>query len=287
MANPPIKIGLALGGGGARGIAHIWAVKAVEELGLEIDVIAGTSIGAIVGAGYASGMGGDDLLEFVKAKLRNTANIAAQIFSASASDLVDLLNPFKPALLNGEMLIDILMDDHLHQDFSKLRIDLKVMTTNFYQGTEHIITKGDLRLAVAASSAIPAIFTPVVIGHEIFIDGAYCNPVPYSAILDDCDLCIAINVNGRPTKKLKTKPKLKDMGIVKIPQSREVLFSSNQIMQNRIMREKLKISQPQIYINAPIDQFKVMDFNRAQEILEATMPMKEQLKRQISAILDA
>lgn len=292
------KIGLALGGGGARGFAHIWAIRALDELGLKADLVAGTSIGAVVGACYASGMNGNDLLEFVSEKLNNTAKIAGQIFSSSPAELVDLLNPFQPALVNGLTLLDILMPSKLACEFSGLKIPLKVITTNFYQGTENIILEGNIKLAVAASMAIPAVFRPVVIGREIFIDGAYSNPVPYSHILDDCDFTIAINVNGRPLQDRQVKPKLaittkaKARAIAKaekevlIPNSREVLFASNQLMQNTIMDAKLRISTPDIYINAPIDQFKVLDFHKALEILEATEPMKDELKRKIDDQLE-
>lgn len=293
MANPPLKIGLALGGGGARGFAHVWAIKAIEELGLEVDVIAGTSIGAVVGACHASGMDGDDLLAFVNEKLKNTAKIAGQIFSASASEIVDLLNPFQPALINGLTLLDILMPEQIVDDFSKLRIPLKVMATDFYQGSETVFTDGDLKLAVAASMAIPAVFRPVIIDRDIYIDGSYANPVPYSEILDECNFTIAINVNGKPVLERTNRPKLKITvkareieklraeNEVMIPNSREVLFASNQLMQNTIMAQKLKHTAPNVYINAPIDQFKVMDFHKALEILNATEMMKDELKREI------
>lgn len=298
MANQKPKIGLALGGGGARGFAHIWAIRALDELGLKADLVAGTSIGAVIGACYASGMNGNDLLAFVGEKLNNTAKIAGQIFSSSPAELVDLLNPFQPALINGLTLLDILMPRQVANEFSGLKIPLKVVATNFYQGTENIIVEGNIKLAVAASMAIPAVFRPVVIGREVFIDGAYCNPVPYSHILDECDFTIAINVNGRPKQDRQVKPKLaittkaKARAIAKaenevlIPNSREVLFASNQLLQNTIMAARLAISAPDIYINAPIDQFKVLDFHKAMEILEATEPMKDELKRKIDEQLD-
>ncbi|MGL1920691.1 MAG: patatin-like phospholipase family protein [Hyphomicrobiales bacterium] len=293
MTNPPLKIGLALGGGGARGFAHVWAVKALEDLGLEVDVISGTSIGAVIGACHASGMDSQDLLDFVDEKLKNTGKIARQIFSSSASEIVDLLNPFQPALINGLTLLDILMPDQVVDDFSDLKIPLKVMTTNFYEGSETVITDGDLKLAVAASMAIPAVFRPVVINGDIYIDGAYANPVPYTEIIDECNFSIAINVNGRPLKVRTNRPKLKISSKARaiekaraesevvIPNSREVLFASNQLMQNTIMAGQLERSAPNIYINAPIDQFKVMDFNKALEILEVTKPMTDDLKRKI------
>lgn len=293
MTNPPLKIGLALGGGGARGFAHVWAVKALEDLGLEVDVISGTSIGAVIGACHASGMDSQDLLDFVDEKLKNTGKIARQIFSSSASELVDLLNPFQPALINGLTLLDILMPEQVVDDFSDLKIPLKVMTTNFYEGSETVITDGDLKLAVAASMAIPAVFRPVVINGDIYIDGAYANPVPYTEIIDECNFSIAINVNGRPLKVRTNRPKLKISSKARaiekarvesevvIPNSREVLFASNQLMQNTIMAGQLERSTPNIYINAPIDQFKVMDFNKALEILEVTKPMTDDLKRKI------
>lgn len=297
MTNPPLKIGLALGGGGARGLAHIWAIKAIEELGLNVDIIAGTSIGAVIGAAHASGISGDDILDYVDENMKNAGKIAGQIFSASPSELVDLLNPFQPALINGLKLIDILMPDGFANDFNELKIPLKIMTTNFYEGAEHIITKGDLKLAVAASMAIPAMFRPIIIDENVYIDGAYANPVPYNAILDECNFSIAINVNGRPIndKPIKAKRKitakakakaLEDAEKMQIPNSRDVLYASNQLMQNAIMTEKLKISAPNIYVNAPIDQFKVMDFHKAQEILQATKPMKDELKRKIATHLD-
>lgn len=295
MANPPLKIGLALGGGGARGFAHVWAIKAIEELGLEIDVIAGTSIGAVIGACHASGMDSHDLLEFVDEKLKNTGKIARQIFSSSASDIVDLLNPFQPALINGLTLLDILMPHQVANDFSDLKIPFKVMATNFYEGSQTVISDGDLKQAVAASMAIPAVFRPVVIDSIIYIDGSYANPVPYSEILEECNFSIAINVNGRPVKETVNRPKLKitakSRAIEKvraekevvIPNSREVLFASNQLMQNTIMASKLKSSAPNIYLHAPVDQFKVMDFHKVLEIIEATEVMKEKLKRKIDA----
>lgn len=297
MANPPIKIGLALGGGGARGLAHIWAIKAIEELGLKVDVIAGTSIGAVIAAAHASGISGDEIADYVDENMANAGQIAGQIFSAGASELVDLLNPFQPALVNGLKLIEIMMPKSFASDFNELKIPLKIMTTNFYEGGEHIITAGDLKLAVAASMAIPAVFRPIIIDQAVYIDGAYANPVPYSAVLDECNFSIAINVNGRPVKDRPSKAKLKITAKAKaraleeakkmqVPNSRDVLYASNQLMQNAIMAEKLKLSAPNIYIDAPIDQFKVMDFHKSQEILKATEPMKDELKRKISAQLD-
>lgn len=293
MANPPLKIGLALGGGGARGFSHVWVIKALEELGLEVDVIAGTSIGSVVGACHASGMDSQDLLAFVDEKLKNTAKIAGQIFSSSASDIVDLLNPFQPALINGITLLDILMPNQVVDDFDKLKIPLKIMATNFYEGSETVFTNGDLKLAIAASMAIPAVFRPVVIEREIYIDGAYSNPVPYSEILDECNFTIAINVNGRPIVERTNRPKLKILAKsraiekaraqkeVAIPNTREVLFASNQLMQNTIMASKLKTSAPNIYYDAPVDQFKVMDFHKVLEIIQTSEPMKDELKRAI------
>ena len=297
MANPPLKIGLALGGGGARGLAHIWAIKAIEELGLKVDLIAGTSIGAVIAAAHASGINGNDIADYVDENMANAGKIAGQIFSAGASELVDLLNPFQPALINGLKLIEILMPDTFANDFNELKIPLKVMTTNFYEGGEHIITKGDLKLAVAASMAIPAVFSPIIIDQHVYIDGAYANPVPYSAIIDECNFSIAINVNGRPIKDKVIKPKLKitakskaralvEAKKLQIPNSRDVLYASNQLMQNAIMAEKLKLSTPNIYIDAPIDKFKVMDFHKSKDILRATEPMKDELKRKIAAQLD-
>ena len=297
MANPPLKIGLALGGGGARGLAHIWAIKAIEELGLKVDLLAGTSIGAVIAAAHASGIDGNDIADYVDENMANAGKIAGQIFSASASELVDLLNPFQPALVNGLKLIEILMPDTFASDFNELKIPLKVMTTNFYEGGEHIITSGDLKLAVAASMAIPAVFSPVIIDQHVYIDGAYANPVPYNVILDECNFSIAINVNGRPVKDKPVKAKLKitakskaraleEAKKMQVPNSRDVLYASNQLMQNAIMAEKLKLSAPDIYVDAPIDQFKVMDFHKAKEILRATESMKDDLKRKIAEHLD-
>lgn len=273
------RIGLALGGGGARGLAHILMLEAFDELGVRPSVITGTSIGAIYGAAYATGLSAKLIRAHTEEALSQRFDLVRQLLSARADPVQKLFNllPLRSALLNPEALLDLLLPSKVPVDFADLAIPLAVVATDFYAQVPVVLAQGALRRAVAASIALPAIFQPVMMGGRPLMDGGLVNPLPFDLLLGAADYTIAIDVSGAA----------REAGSNSMPSAFEAIFASSQILQRSIIREKLKSAQPDIYIDAAVDRFQMLEFHRYREILEASKPAKDVLKRQLSRLLEA
>ena len=270
-------IGLALGGGGARGLAHIVMLEAFDELGIKPKVISGTSIGAIYGAAYASGLSGKDIRAHTKDLLSQRFGLVRDLFAARALPLQRLLNPFtaRTAILDPHALLDLVMPKGVKATFQELTIPLKVVASDFYQQEAAVFTDGPLRHAVAASMALPVIFQPVIFEGRALIDGGLTNPLPYDLLMDEADLVVAIDVSGAPIPDPARNT----------PTAFEALFASAFLFERSIVKEKLKSSQPDILISSGTSQFQVLDFLKFDDILAAAEPAKEKLKAQLDRVL--
>jgi len=178
--NKKVKVGLALGGGGARGFAHIGAMKAFEEYGIKFDYVSGTSAGSIVGAFYAAGYKYEEMLRVAKEMDIKDIRTSKLVFVPSKSDGIE--NVFK------KELGDINIED-LPLPFSAVAVDIISME-------ECVITKGNLAKACAGSCAVPGIFQPVVFGNRHLCDGGLQNTIPADVPkLMGCDYVVAVDVN--------------------------------------------------------------------------------------------
>jgi len=271
------SIGLALGGGGARGLAHILMLEVFDELGLKPKIIAGTSIGALFGAIYASGLPAGLIRAHAEQILSQRLDIARLLFAARAEPIIKLLNvlPVRFALLKPEQLLESLLPSRVARDFAALQIPLRVVATDFYAQEQVVLSGGPLRAAVAASMALPAIFAPVVSQGRTLMDGGLVNPLPFDVIREEADITVAIDVSGASTGPGKHPQ----------PSAFSALMASSQILQRSIVREKLKAQQPDIYIDVEVDEFHVLQFHRFRAVLEAAMPAKEKLRRQLLRVL--
>ncbi|MBA2126853.1 patatin [Hyphomicrobium methylovorum] len=270
------RIGLALGGGGARGLAHISMLEAFDELGIRPSIIAGTSIGAIYGAAYASGISGKDLRTHTRLILGQRFGIVRELFMA-AQPLQQLLSVFsaRNAILNPETVLDVILPKEVKSDFAECEIPLKIVASDFYDQEPKIFTEGPLRQAVAASMALPAIFQPVILDGHALIDGGLTNPLPFDLLFGECDIVVAIDVTGCPSANPKRPA----------PTAFEALFASAFLFERTIVREKLKAAQPDILIRAGTNTFQVLDFRKYDEIFDAAAPAKQQLKQQLTRVL--
>lgn len=270
------RIGLALGGGGARGLAHIAMLEAFDELGIHPSVIAGTSIGAIYGAAYASGISGANLRAHTRLILGQRFGIVRELLTAT-QPLQQLWNVFsaRNAILNPATVLNVILPKEVKTDFAECTIPLKIVASDFYDQEQKVFTQGSLRQAVAASMALPVIFQPVVLEGRALIDGGLTNPLPFDLLFGECDIVVAIDATGTPTIDPRRTA----------PTAFEALFASAFLFERTIVREKLKTAQPDILIRAGTSNFQVLDFRKFDEILAAAAPAKQQLKQQLVRVL--
>jgi NTE family protein len=270
-------IGLALGGGGARGLAHIAMLEAFDELGIKPAVIAGTSIGAIYGAAYASGISGRDLREHTRMILSQRLGLIRDLFFGAAQPFQRLFRVVggRNAILDPALVLDLILPKNMQSDFAGCEIPLKIVASDFYEQEPKVFTAGPLRLAVAASMALPVLFQPVVLAGRALIDGGLTNPLPFDLLMPEADVVVAIDVSGAPVPDPRRA----------IPTALEALFSSAFLFERTIIREMLKSAQPDILINAGTSHYQVLDFLKFDEILAAASPAKDKLKQQLARVL--
>lgn len=233
---PPPKtprIGLALGGGGARGFGHIPMLEVFDEMNLRPAVIAGCSMGALVGACYAGGMSGKELRKHVITLMSNKVDFARYVFGTRKTKPSDLLSlgGLKSLNLSGERLADIAIPDHLPKNIEDTIIPLKIIATDYERMEEAVLTSGSLVTAVGASIAIPGLISAPMINGRMHVDGGVTNPVPFDRVREGTDLVVAIDVTGRPRM-----PKNGSVGNL------EVAVGSLLIMFNRMAELKRALS---------------------------------------------
>jgi NTE family protein len=271
-------IGLALGGGGARGFGHIPVIEAFDELGLKVSALSGTSIGAIFAAGYAAGNDGKAMREMALGLFANRATALSKLWQLRPKSMSDLWNGKGLGLgqLEPERILDAFVPDAIPRDFADLKCPLAVVSTDFYGWGAHVSTAGPLRPAVAASMAIPVIFKPVSLDGRVLVDGGVVNPVPVD-VLPKTDLVVAVDVIAYPES---SDPK-------RIPSATEAIFGATQLLMQAVVKEKLIQRPPDLLVRPEVHGFAVLDFLRAKEILAATGPIKDTVKRRLERLLSA
>jgi len=244
---------LTLGGGGARGFAHIAFLKVLDEFNLRPAVISGTSMGALLGALYATGHSGADIERIFK-----------EMKWLDIVSLVDLAWSRSPGgLIHGDKIMHTLAKLTQNRRLEDLEIPLKIVATDFRKQSEVVLTHGLVADAVRASISLPGIFEPAIVENRVLIDGGIINSLPYELIRDECDLLVAINVIGeRPAEQ---------QGLIK-PKIFEVLLTAFQIMEARILETKLAQSQPDYYIKPALRNVDLLDFKNMDNILNNVKP---------------
>lgn len=273
------SIGLALGGGGARGLAHVLILEVFDELGIRPSFITGTSIGALYGAAYAAGMSAALIRAHTEEVLSQRLDLARNLLAARSDPVQKLFRLFslRSSLLKPETLLEHILPSQVPRRFDKLSTPLAIVATDFYAQDTIVIADGDLRQAIAASIALPVIFQPVIVNNRALMDGGLVDPLPFDLATSRADVTVAIDVSGAP----RSDPR--EMG----PGAVEAIVACAQILQRSLVREKLKRTQPDIYIDVDVDAFHVLEFNRFREILAAAAPAKDQLKRKLARIFES
>ncbi|MFN3745928.1 MAG: patatin-like phospholipase family protein [Hyphomicrobiaceae bacterium] len=271
------SVALALGGGGARGLAHILILEAFDELGIRPAYITGTSIGAMYGAAYAAGLSAALIRAHTEEVLGQRLDLARNLIAARSDPVQKLFRLFslRSALLKPEALLENILPTRVPRRFEDLRIPLAVVATDFYAQDTVVLAEGDLRQAIAASIALPVLFQPVIVNNRALMDGGLVDPLPFDLAAAHADITVAVDVSGAP----RSDPR--EMG----PGAVEAIVACSQILQRSLVREKLKRLQPDVYIDVDVDAFHVLEFHRFREILAAATPAKDLLKRKLALLM--
>ncbi|MBU1095897.1 MAG: hypothetical protein A2499_03820 [Stygiobacter sp. RIFOXYC12_FULL_38_8] len=294
-----LKIGLALGSGAARGLTHIGVLKAIEENGIKIDYISGSSIGALIGGAYAIGMSVEEIENIA---LQTNWKLMAKIFSPTIS---------LSSLVNTNYLSEFLSTWFGNKTFDDLKIPFSAVTSDIQTGEMVVLEKGDLLSAIRASISIPILFSPVTIGKHKLVDGGLVNPTPVDVVKKmQMDKVIAVNLrrfgtygigqeNGKQIIEVNKKVKelslnekiqyfikhpieyLNNNANEKTPDPKfwSVLYQMFIIVQVQISDLTMQIAKPDILIEPDTGEFKVFEFRKAKELIEVGYKTaKKQLK---------
>lgn len=272
------KIGLVLSGGGARGGAHIGVLKALEELHIPIDYIAGTSMGAIIGAFYAAGYSPQEIETFVsetqwKDAFSDQPDRAVMTMRKKQLD-ADFLIPQRVGFNGGELELPLgliegqkldlifqrafLRVDKIH-NFDRLRVPFRAVATNLATGTEVVLRKGSLATAVRASMSIPAVFAPVILNDMMLVDGGMANNLPISVVRDmGADIVIAVDISSPllPREKLDS--------VLTVTEQ-----LTNFLTRRNTERQIATLGPQDILLVPELGDFSSTDFNKLLEIVPA------------------
>ena len=267
-----VKIGLVLSGGGAKGLAHIGALKVIDSLGLKVDYIAGTSMGAVIGALYSSGYTGKQLDSIFRAV--DFDNLINDVIPRSSKSFVNrnsyekysIVLPFDglkihipSAISRGQNVFNLLSRLTMHvsaiENFKDLPIPFFCIATNIETGEAVILDKGSLPQAISASGALPSLFQPVIINDQTLIDGGVVNNYPIVELkAKGMDVIIGVDVQDdlADREELSSAP--------------SILLQINNFRTIRDM--KVKSKQTDIYIKPNIREFNVISFDEGSKIIE-------------------
>ena len=274
------RIGLALGGGCARGWSHIGVIRVLEQAGIKPDIVCGTSIGALVGAVYAAG----ELERFEQ-----------WVLKLNISDVVSYMDvSLSSGLLKGKRLMEFFRKDYVDRAIEDLSMPFAAVATSLKTGAEVWLREGSTLEAVRASIALPGLFEPCLKDGTVLVDGGLVNPVPVSLVRAmGADFVIAVDLSSDVQRK-KLNPdsnkdesgdnhhdwltKLQESLSALIPASAQkesnlpsildVMTSSINIMQVRVTRSRMADDPPDLIVAPHLAHINLLDFHRAKEAIE-------------------
>ena len=268
--------GVAFGCGGARGLAHIHIIEALDELGIKPAAIAGSSIGAIMGAGMASGMTGAEIHDYARSILGSRAEVAARMWRSRPGTIAEAMQGgIRVGQFNIERILKAFLPEAIPETFEALTIPLKVTATDYFGHKLAVFAEGDLHSALAASAAIPAVFRPVTREGRVLIDGGIYNPVPFDLIEKDADIIIAVDVVGAPSEAERRHPTTVDL-----------MYGATQLMMQSIIANKLRQHPPDILIRPSVSKYRVLEFLKIETLMAETVEIKDELKRAIGKAVE-
>lgn len=254
----PPKTGLALGSGAARGLAHIGVLKALRDTSTPVDMVAGTSIGAMVGACFA--------------KEGEITAVEELALNTGWRELARLLDPrlgsLRKGLIHGRRIQELLYSVIGDVEFKDLKIPFAAVATDLNTGREVVIRKGSVVEAVRASISMPGIFVPVTLEDRCLVDGGLTNPVPADILHDmGAGLIVAVNVLVEPQESKHAASLSKEGGVAGLPNIFNALIQSIYIMEYEIT--KARTLKADVVITPDVSHIGAFEFHRGEEAILA------------------
>lgn len=269
------RVGVALGGGGARGLAHVVILETLDELGIRPYRMAGTSIGAIFGALYAAGYSGKAIRALIADLLvKRGESWSEALFDSRLWKWWQFFNfqSGNSGWIDPSPFLKYLRERLRVSRFDQLSIPLKIVATDFWRREPVVLDSGPLIPAVHASMALPGLFPAVRYGARVLVDGGLVDPVPYD-VLADCDVTIGVDVLG-----------LRTGSEGEVPSWLEAMFNSVQILEATLIKEQLRQRAPTIFLRPEITGVRILEFYKAAEVYRQTQAARNELKRRLAAI---
>jgi NTE family protein len=268
------KVGLVLGGGGVRGFSHIGVLKVLEEEGIDIDLIVGTSAGALIGGAYASGQAPDEIESKIDAYLQSPEfddsrmksiglfftqeekNILKKAQQFIMNRVLFVQAFFKPSILPSHDFLSLMNYFLPDLDIKETRIPLHVVSTDLISGKKIVFSEGSLRKVVLASCAVPGAVEPVRYGDWLLADGGITSLVPVHAAREaGADVVIAVTVD----RDLQTN--------LRIETAKDVVFRAGEITPSVL--EAAELADADVIIRPQVGNLHWMDFKRAVDLVKA------------------
>jgi NTE family protein len=268
---------LAFGSGGSRGLAHIAICEALDELGRKPVRVAGSSVGALVGAVYCAGMTGKEMRRYVMGLAHGRAEVFRRLIATRGSTFVGLLTAGlgSMTLVDAEKFCRQFLPGMVPDRFEDLAIPLTVIASDLYRREQVAFSSGPLWPALAASIALPTLMRPVMIDGQILIDGGATNPLPFEHLRERADVTVAVDISGEPLARRG-----------ELPNPWECLLAAVLVMASAITAEKIKHAPPDLIVRPKVGQFRMLDFLQASAILRAAEPAKRELREKLPMLLD-
>jgi NTE family protein len=266
---PNPSIGLALGSGGAAGLAHIAMLQTFDNLKIKPARIVGTSIGAVIGTLYAAGLSAAEIQEIFDEFGGSTLDaLSGLIRSHGVLNFNTFFKAGDGALVDPANFINFLAERIEARSFSDLLIPMEIIATDYFTGETVVLKEGNVLTAIEASMAVPGLFPPVSYEERLLIDGGTSNPLPFDILKNKCDFIVAIDVTGSRSRETVEK----EVHIL------DIIFDTFEIMQKSIIFTLLRNFQPEIYIKPDIKKIRLLEFNRIEEVMEQSIPAADELR---------
>lgn len=264
---------MALGSGGARGLAHVLMLGVLDELGIRPRRLAGASIGAVIGVLYAAGVSASEIRGIIDSLTVSSdeswfdAVFAEDVTRGAA--FIDLTTR-RGGIIEADAFVDFLRKKTGCDRFEDLEIPLQVVAADFWSRQQVVFDSGPLWPAIRASMAVPGLFAPVEHDGRVLVDGGLVNPVPYDVFPDGCGITVAVDVLGKRTPEGAARPSYFDTS-----------FNTFQIMQAAIINAKLELGRPDIFLRPDIRDVRMLDFYRFEDIFREAGPERDRLRTEL------